>query len=131
MKLMTNEVLVATRATAGIGQEPQAVRRARRQHRHYRAPTPKDGAQTVAVTRQKVAVAVIAADLNDIRSVRRLAEQSRYVDVLVNDAATGHGRSDVGAGRRVVDMMSTSTCAHPSFDRGAAAKMIAAGRARS
>ena len=47
------------------------------------------GAQTVAaIQAQGGRAEFIAADLNDIKSVRRLAEQAGDVDVLVNNAAS-------------------------------------------
>ena len=87
MKLLDQRVLV-TGGTAGIGRETATLFA---RHGASVVITGRDterGAQTVAAIEAEGGRAeFIAADLNDIESVRRLAEQAGEVDVLVNNAA--------------------------------------------
>jgi NAD(P)-dependent dehydrogenase (short-subunit alcohol dehydrogenase family) len=87
MKLQDQRVLV-TGATAGIGQETAKLFARRGASVVISGRDTERGAQTVAAIEAEGGRAeFIAADLNDIESVRRLAEQAGEVDVLVNDAA--------------------------------------------
>jgi hypothetical protein len=88
MKLQDQRVLV-TGATAGIGQETAKLFARRDASVVITGRDTQRGAQTVAAIEADGGRAeFIAADLNDIESVRRLAEQAGEVDVLVNNAAT-------------------------------------------
>ena len=88
MKLQDQRVLV-TGATAGIGRETATLFA---RHGASVVITGRDterGALTVAAIEAEGGRAeFIAADLSDIESVRRLAEQAGEVDVLVNNAAS-------------------------------------------
>jgi NAD(P)-dependent dehydrogenase (short-subunit alcohol dehydrogenase family) len=87
MKLQDQRVLV-TGATAGIGQETAKLFARRGAAVVITGRDTVRGAQTVAAIEAEGGRAeFIAADLNDIESVRRLAEQAGEVDVLVNNAA--------------------------------------------
>jgi len=88
MELEDQRVLV-TGATAGIGQEAAKLFARRGAAVVITGRDTERGAQTVAAIEAEGGRAeFIAADLNDIESVRRLAEQVGEVDVLVNNAAT-------------------------------------------
>ncbi|HKF16248.1 MAG TPA: SDR family oxidoreductase [Candidatus Dormibacteraeota bacterium] len=80
--------MLVTGATAGIGRETATLFA---RHGASVVITGRDterGAQTVAAIEAEGGRAeFIAADLSDIESVRRLAEQAGEVDVLVNNAA--------------------------------------------
>jgi NAD(P)-dependent dehydrogenase (short-subunit alcohol dehydrogenase family) len=87
MKLQDQRVLV-TGATAGIGQETAKLFARRGASVVITGRDTQRGAQTVAAIEAEGGRAeFIAADLNDIKSVRRLAEQAGEVDVLINNAA--------------------------------------------
>ena len=88
MELQDQRVLV-TGATAGIGQETAKLFARRGASVVITGRDTRRGGQTVAAIEAEGGRAeFIAADLNDIESVRRLAEQAGEVDVLVNNAAT-------------------------------------------
>ena len=81
--------MLVTGATAGIGQETAKLFARRGASMLIPGANTQRGAQTVAAIEAEGGRAeFIAADLNDIESVRRLAEQTGEVDVLVNNAAT-------------------------------------------
>jgi NAD(P)-dependent dehydrogenase (short-subunit alcohol dehydrogenase family) len=87
MKLLDQRVLV-TGATAGIGQETAKLFARRGATVVITGRDTERGSQTVAAIEAEGGRAeFIAADLNDIEAVRRLAEQVGEVDVLVNNAA--------------------------------------------
>ena len=87
MELQDQRVLV-TGATAGIGWEAAQLFARRGAAVIVTGRDTQRGAQTVAAIEAEGGRAeFIAADLNDIESVRRLAEQAGEVDVLVNNAA--------------------------------------------
>jgi NAD(P)-dependent dehydrogenase (short-subunit alcohol dehydrogenase family) len=88
MELQDQRVLV-TGATAGIGQEAAKQFARRGASVVITGRDTERGAQTVAAIEAEGGRAeFIAADLNDIKSVQRLAEQAGDVDVLVNNAAS-------------------------------------------
>src|SRR6476620_2769344 len=87
MELQDHRVLV-TGATAGIGQEAAKLFARRGASVVITGRDTQRGAQTVAAIEAEGGRAeFIAADLNDIKSVRRLAERAGEVDVLINNAA--------------------------------------------
>ena len=87
MELQDERVLV-TGATAGIGQEAAKLFARRGARVVITGRDTERGPQTVAAIEAEGGRAeFIAADLNDIKSVRRLAEQADEVDVLINNAA--------------------------------------------
>ncbi|HEV2459548.1 MAG TPA: SDR family oxidoreductase [Ktedonobacterales bacterium] len=87
MNLHDQRVLV-TGSTAGIGRETATLFARRGATVIITGRNTQRGAQTVAAIEAEGGRAeFIAADLNDIASVRRLAEQVGEVDVLVNNAA--------------------------------------------
>ena len=88
MTLQDQRVLV-TGATGGIGRETAMLFARRGATVIITGRDTERGAQTVAAIEAEGGRAeFIAADLNNIESVRRLAEQVGEVDVLVNNAAT-------------------------------------------
>ena len=90
MNLQGQRVLV-TGATAGIGRETATLFARRGATVVITGRDPERGAQTVAaIEAEGPRAEFIVADLNDIASVRRLAEQAGEVDVLVNNAAAHH-----------------------------------------
>jgi NAD(P)-dependent dehydrogenase (short-subunit alcohol dehydrogenase family) len=87
MELEDQRVLV-TGATAGIGQEAAKLFARRGAAVVITGRDTERGAQTVAAIEAAGGRAeFVAADLNDIESVRRLAERAGEVDVLINNAA--------------------------------------------
>src|ERR1700739_1932799 len=87
MGLQDQRVLV-TGATAGIGQETAKLFARRGATLVVTGRDAVRGAQTVALIEAEGGRAeFIAADLNDVESVRYLAEQAGEVDVLINNAA--------------------------------------------
>ena len=92
MKLQDQRVLV-TGATAGIGQEAAKLFARRGAAVVITGRDTERGAQTVAAIEAVGRRAeFIAADLNDIKSVRRLAEHAGEIDVLINNAAATRTR---------------------------------------
>jgi NAD(P)-dependent dehydrogenase (short-subunit alcohol dehydrogenase family) len=92
MKLQDQRVLV-TGATAGIGQEAAKLFARRGASVVITGRDTERGAQTVAAIEAEGGRAeFIAADLNDIKSVQRLAEHAGEVDVLINNAAAARTR---------------------------------------
>src|ERR1700741_2507132 len=88
MELQDQRVLV-TGATTGIGRETAKLFARRGASVVITGRDTERGAQTVAAIEAEGGRAeFIAADLNDIKSVRRLAEQAGDVDVLINNAAS-------------------------------------------
>src|SRR5712672_26942 len=88
MELHDQRVLV-TGATAGIGRQTAMLFARRGASVIITGRDTERGAQTVAAIEAEGGRAeFIAADLNDIESVRGLAEQTGDVDVLINNAAT-------------------------------------------
>ena len=87
MNLQDQRVLV-TGSTTGIGRETAMLFARRGATVVITGRDTQRGAQTVAAIEAEGGRAeFIAADLSDIQSVRRLAEQAGEVDVLVNNAA--------------------------------------------
>ena len=87
MNLHGQRVLV-TGTTAGIGQQTAMLFARRGASVIITGRDTERGAQTVeAIEAEGGRAEFIAADLSDIESVRRLAEQVGEVDVLVNNAA--------------------------------------------
>src|SRR5262249_56358589 len=87
MELQDQRVLVSG-STAGRGGAPAMLSARRGATVVITGRDTARGAQTVAAIEAEGGRAeFIAADLNDIASVRRLAEQVGEVDVLVNNAA--------------------------------------------
>ena len=92
MNLQDQRVLV-TGATTGIGRETATLFARRGATVAISGRDPERGAQTVAAIEAEGGRAeFIVADLNDIESVRRLAEQAGEVDVLINNAAATRTR---------------------------------------
>src|SRR5215471_7292958 len=86
MELQDQRVLV-TGSTAGIGRETAMLFARRGATVVITGRDTERGAQTVAAIEAEGGRAeFIAADLTDIKSVRRLAEHAGEVDVLVNNA---------------------------------------------
>src|SRR6185312_4290845 len=93
MGLRDQRVLV-TGATAGIGQKAAKLFARRGASVVITGRDAERGAQTVAAIEAEGGRAeFIAADLNDIKSVQRLAEHAGDVDVLINNAAATRTRS--------------------------------------
>src|ERR1700738_1869056 len=87
MELQDQRVLV-TGATAGIGQQAAKLFARRGAAVVITGRDTERGAQTVAAIEAEGGRAeFIAADLNEIKSVRRLAEQAGDVDGLINNGA--------------------------------------------
>jgi NAD(P)-dependent dehydrogenase (short-subunit alcohol dehydrogenase family) len=87
MELEDQRVLV-TGATAGIGRETAKLFARRGATVVVTGRNVERGEQTVAAIQAEGGHAeFLAADMNDVESVRRLAEQVGEVDVLVNNAA--------------------------------------------
>src|SRR5262245_58396065 len=90
MELQDQRVLV-TGATAGIGRQTAMLFARRGATVIITGRDAERGAQTVAAIEAEGGRAeFIAADLNNIESVRCLAKQVGEVDVLVNNAAAHH-----------------------------------------
>src|ERR1700761_2449538 len=105
MELQDQRVLV-TGATAGIGQEAAKLFARRGAAVVITGRDAERGAQTVAAIEAEGGRAeFIAADLNDIKSVQRLAEQAGDVDVLVNNAASLTAAPTLGRDVAAVDIM--------------------------
>ena len=128
MKLQDQRVLV-TGATAGIGQEAAKLFARRGASVIISGPNTERGAQTVgAIEAEGGRAEFIAADLNDIESVRRLAEQAGDVDVLVNNAAALAPRTTLEQDVESFDMMFDIDVRAPFFLTAALLpKMIARG----
>ena len=128
MELQDQRVLV-TGATAGIGQETAKLFARRGASVVVTGRDTERGAQTVAVIEAEGGRAeFIAADLNDIESIRRLAEQAGEVDVLVNNAATLAPRPTLEQDVESFDMMFDVDVRAPFFLTAALLpKMIARG----
>jgi NAD(P)-dependent dehydrogenase (short-subunit alcohol dehydrogenase family) len=117
MKLQDQRVLV-TGATAGIGQEAAKLFARRGASVVITGRDTERGAQTVAAIEAEGGRAeFIAADLNNIKSVQRLAEHAGEVDVLINDAAAARTRFAPTWSRTSSrsTRYSTSTCEGRSF----------------
>src|ERR1700758_4816732 len=105
MELRDQRVLV-TGATAGIGQEAAKLFARRGATVVITGRDTQRGAQTVAAIEAEGGRAeIIAADLNAIEAVRRLAEQAGEVDVLVNTAAALAPRTTFEQDVESFDMM--------------------------
>src|SRR5258705_2529540 len=92
MELQDQRVLV-TGATAGIGQEAAKLFARRGAAVVITGRDTQRGAQTVATIEAEGGRAeFIAANLNDIKSVRHLAEHAGEIDVLINNAAATRTR---------------------------------------
>src|SRR5262245_63834843 len=128
MNLQDQQVLV-TGATAGIGRETAMLFARRGATVVITGRDPKRGAQTVAAIEAEGGRAeFIAADLKDIQSVRRLAEQVDEVDVLVNNAATVTADTTLEQDVESFDMMFDVDVRAPFFLTAALLpKMIARG----
>ena len=128
MKLQDQRVLV-TGATAGIGQEAAKLFARRGASVIISGRNTERGELTVAAIEAEGGRAeFIAADLNDIESVRRLAEQAGDVDVLVNNAAALAPRTTLEQDVESFDMMFDIDVRAPFFLTAALLpKMIARG----
>jgi NAD(P)-dependent dehydrogenase (short-subunit alcohol dehydrogenase family) len=128
MKLQDQRVLV-TGATSGIGRETAMLFARRGAAVVITGRDTERGAQTVAAIEAEGGRAeFIAADLNDIESVRRLAEQVGEVDVLVNNAAAHHVAPTLEEDVDSFDMMFDVNVRAPFFLTAALLpKMIARG----
>ncbi len=128
MNLQDQRVLV-TGATTGIGRETATLFARRGATVVITGRDPERGAQTVAVIEAEGGRAeFIGADLNDIASVRRLAEQAGEVDVLVNNAAAHHYAPTLEQDVDSFDMTFDVTVRAPFFLTAALLpKMIARG----
>jgi NAD(P)-dependent dehydrogenase (short-subunit alcohol dehydrogenase family) len=128
MKLQDQRVLV-TGATAGIGQEAAKLFARRGASVIITGRNTERGELTVAAIEAEGGRAeFIAADLNDIESVRRLAEQAGDVDVLVNNAAALAPRTTLEQDVESFDMMFDIDVRAPFFLAAALLpKMIARG----
>lgn len=128
MELEDQRVLV-TGATAGIGQEAAKLFARRGASVVITGRDTERGAQTVAaIEAQGGRAEFIAANLNDIESVRRLAEQAGEIDVLVNNAAALAPRTTFEQDVESFDMMFDVDVRAPFFLTAALVpKMIARG----
>ena len=128
MELEDQRVLV-TGATAGIGQEAAKLFARRGAGVVITGRDTQRGAQTVAaIEAQGGRAEFIAANLNDIESVRRLAEQAGEIDVLVNNAAALAPRTTFEQDVESFDMMFDVDVRAPFFLTAALVpKMIARG----
>jgi len=128
MQLQDQRVLV-TGATTGIGRETATLFARRGATVVITGRDAARGAQTVAAIEAEGGRAeFIAADLNDIASVRRLAEQVGEVDVLVNNAAAHHYAPTLEQDVDAFDMTFNVTVRAPFFLTAALLpKMIARG----
>jgi NAD(P)-dependent dehydrogenase (short-subunit alcohol dehydrogenase family) len=128
MNLHDHRVLV-TGATAGIGQETAKLFARRGAAVVITGRDTQRGAETVAAIEAEGGRAeFIAADFNDIESVRRLAEQAGEVDVLVNNAAALAPRPTLEQDVESFDMMFDVDVRAPFFLTAALLpKMIARG----
>jgi NAD(P)-dependent dehydrogenase (short-subunit alcohol dehydrogenase family) len=115
MQLQDQRVLV-TGATTGIGRETATLFARRGATVIITGRDPERGAQTVrAIEAEGGRAEFIAADLNDIASVRRLAEQVGEVDVLVNNAAAHHYAPTLEQDVDAFDMTFNVTVRAPFF----------------
>ena len=128
MELLDQRVLV-TGSTAGIGRETAMLFARRSATVVITGRDTERGAQTVAAIEAEGGRAeFIVADLNDIASVRRLAEQAGEVDVLVNNAAAHHVAATLEEDVDSFDMMFDVNVRAPFFLTAALLpKMIARG----
>ena len=128
MELRDQRVLV-TGATAGIGRETAKLFARRGATVIITGRDIERGAQTVAAIEAEGGRAeFIGADMNDIRSVRRLADQVGEVDVLVNNAAAYPFASTLEQDVDSFDMMFDVNVRAPFFLTAALLpKMIARG----
>jgi NAD(P)-dependent dehydrogenase (short-subunit alcohol dehydrogenase family) len=128
MELRDQRVLV-TGATAGIGAETAKLFARRGATVIITGRDIERGAQTVAAIEAEGGRAeFVAADMNDIRSVRRLADQVGEVDVLVNNAAAYPFASTLEQDVDSFDMMFDVNVRAPFFLTAALLpKMIARG----
>ena len=128
MELRDQRVLV-TGATAGIGRETAKLFARRGATVIITGRDIERGSQTVAAIEAEGGRAeFVAADLNDIRSVRRLADQVGEVDVLVNNAAAYPFASTLEQDVDSFDMMFDVNVRAPFFLTAALLpKMIARG----
>jgi NAD(P)-dependent dehydrogenase (short-subunit alcohol dehydrogenase family) len=118
-----------TGATAGIGQETAKLFARRGASVVITGRETQRGAQTVAAIEAEGGRAeFIAAELDNIESVRRLAEQAGEVDVLVNNAAALAPRPTLEQDVEWFDMMFDVDVRAPFFLTAALLpKMIARG----
>src|SRR5258706_14252037 len=115
MKLPTRGVLL-TGETTEIGRETATLFARRGATVVITGRDPARGAQTVAAIEAEGGRAeFIAADLNDIASVRRLAEQVGEVDGLVNNAAAHQYAPTLEQDVDAFDRTCNVTVRDPSF----------------